>query len=89
MMVRERTSACSGTLYNPAEVLVLTITPKAARYYYIHDRWDDIRGGEDNCLVEPGFCFDGNAGVAGGHMHPQFIQVICTDPRSHDGADLY
>lgn len=76
MMVLERTLACSGMLHSLAEFLVLTIIHKAAGYYCIHDRWDNVRRGQNNCFIESRLCFNGNAGSTGRYMRPQLIQVF-------------
>lgn len=87
MIVRERTLACSGMLHDPAGFLVLTIIPKTAGYYYIHDRWDNIRRGQNSCLIEPRLCFNGSAGAAGRHVRPQLVQVLDGNFRSnHDSV---
>jgi hypothetical protein len=83
MMVLERTLACSGTLHDPTEFLVLTTTPQAAGYYYFHDRWNNVRRGQNNCIIEPRLCFNGNAGVAWWHMRTQFVQVLHANFGSH------
>ena len=83
MMVRERTLACSGALHDPAEFLVLTTTPQTARYHCFHDRWDNVRGGQNNCFIEPRLCFNGNASATWRHMRPQLVQVVHANFGSH------
>lgn len=78
-MVRARTLACSGMQFGFAEFPTLTSIRKAAGHHRIHDRWDDVRRGQNNCFVESRLRCYGNAVITGWHIRPQLVKVFYAD----------